>query len=314
MAQNLYAGIDLGTGSLRMAIGHLDAEGLVVLDEKFQHIHAIGQDLQKGNTLNEATMNDVVHAFRQCAELCEKYKVAGITAVATESVRRAANGKELLARVQREAGIALQVIDGKEELRLSLLGNRQFLAEHAAVLFADSGGGSTEVALVNGETLDFATWASLPLGCHLLASGLYDDDVTSPEQFFALHADILDAFRKQLATWQYAQDGHTLVIAGAPGHLLRYLNQSSHEENREFAGQWVSRDEVETAGLEMCKIGLKGRSNHPYINVAGAYLLVPAAAKTLALMDAGGFTEARLIPSGITHGLIIDAAERHQNG
>ncbi len=141
----LYAALDLGTNNCRLLIAKPTAEGFRVVDA-FSRIVRLGEGLGSRGQLSEAAMARTIEALKVCAAKIERRDVRRVRAVATEACRRAGNCGEFLARVERETGLVLEIIDGVEEARLALLGCAPLLdPEVPHALIFDIGGGSTEI-------------------------------------------------------------------------------------------------------------------------------------------------------------------------
>ena len=114
-----------------------------------------------------------VEATRRFRAIAEAMGVAKLDVTATEAVRRATNGKDLVAAIAAEAGLTVRILSGAEEARYAALGVISgFFRPVGAV--GDMGGGSLEVAEAIDDKVGDA-WASLPLGAlpveALLAEG-----------------------------------------------------------------------------------------------------------------------------------------------
>ncbi len=86
-----------------------------------------------------------------------------MVAVATSAVREAPDRDELIGRLREQAGLVVTVLGGEDEARLvyrGLAGSMDLGGRRALVM--DIGGGSTEVAVGQGEQVLLA--ASLPVG------------------------------------------------------------------------------------------------------------------------------------------------------
>ena len=88
--------------------------------------------------------------------------VGELDVTATEAIRRAKNGPDLVAAIEKESGLKVRVLAGVEEARYSTLGVISgFFRPVGAV--GDMGGGSLEVALALDDKVGEAS-VSLPLG------------------------------------------------------------------------------------------------------------------------------------------------------
>ena len=101
---------------------------------------------------------------------------------ATSAVRDSVNSDEVLAHVEKHSGVALEVLSGEDEARLTFLAVRRWFGWSAGRLAVfDIGGGSLEIAGGTDEAPDVA-W-SLPLGAARMARTWFgggrpsDDDV-----------------------------------------------------------------------------------------------------------------------------------------
>ena len=78
-------------------------------------------------------------------------------AFVTSAIREAPNGEEVLARVRAETGVALQVLHGEDEARLTFLAARRWFGwSSGTLLVVDIGGGSLELAAGMDEEPDAA--------------------------------------------------------------------------------------------------------------------------------------------------------------
>ena len=100
--------------------------------------------------------------FRLLAE------AAGATetlACATSAIRRAANGDDVVDRIEAEAGVAVEVISGHREAELIFGAVRaSVLLEPAPALCFDLGGGSVEIMVGDAGGLAYATSENLGVG------------------------------------------------------------------------------------------------------------------------------------------------------
>lgn len=101
-------------------------------------------------------------------EIAEPYN-ANIKAVATHAIRNSNNFENFIAKVEKETGLKVEIIDGTEEARLCFLGMLNGLdIGHQKTLGIDLGGGSTEIILADKGEIRYLT--SLNIGTVLTAS------------------------------------------------------------------------------------------------------------------------------------------------
>ncbi len=124
--------------------------------------------LAASGRLSDAAIDRAIAALAVCGEKLRRRHVSLARSVATEACRRAVNGRDFVARVHDETGIALDIISPEEEARLAMLGCHRLLepGDGPALIF-DIGGGSTELILIDTDGSDtprIKSWWSAPWG------------------------------------------------------------------------------------------------------------------------------------------------------
>lgn len=170
--------IDIGTLTCRLLIGEVDGHGPVKTIYSGRKILRLGEGVDQTKRLDPEAMTRVIAALREWQRVIEQHDVGAFTAVATSAVREARNREEFLQRVEREAGVEVEVIDGEEEARRTLLGLRSGLPESVQdILGLDIGGGSTEL-IVSREGQGAQT-ISLDIGVVRLSERVLKSDPPS---------------------------------------------------------------------------------------------------------------------------------------
>jgi len=119
--------------------------------------------LDSEGAIVEEGVRRIIEAIREAVQTVAEIGVDDLIATATSAIREAANGAEVLARIEREAGISLRVLSGEDEARITMLAVRRWLGWSAGeILLFDIGGGSFEIAQGADEYPDVEV--SLPLG------------------------------------------------------------------------------------------------------------------------------------------------------
>jgi exopolyphosphatase/guanosine-5'-triphosphate,3'-diphosphate pyrophosphatase len=112
----------------------------------------LGEDVFLNGKISEVKANRLVTALKGFNELIKAYGVDGFKAVATSAMRDASNGVEVISRIKAEAGLEVEIIDGKNEASLVFSNHiEEILNPRYAYLYIDVGGGSTELTLYYDE-------------------------------------------------------------------------------------------------------------------------------------------------------------------
>ena len=155
--------LDVGSNSIRLLVAEYDpAAGLNVIDE-VKDQPRLARGLAANGRLDDDAIKAALEVLARMQAVCQRRGVTRLAAVATAAVREAANGAEFVARVQRDLGIPLRIIDADTEAQLSWRSvAHHFRLDGSRAIVADIGGGSLElIGAIDG--LVEAT-SSLPLG------------------------------------------------------------------------------------------------------------------------------------------------------
>ena len=158
----ILAIIDLGSNSVRMDIVEIDeASGKYKYLDRLREMARLSEGMNMDGCLREEAMERTIDVLRGFKKAIEDYAADDVIAVATAAVRNAGNGEEFVAEVERETGIVISVIKGEQEAEYDFMGVVSTLDVEDCVI-VDTGGGSTEIILVNDKEPLART--SIPVG------------------------------------------------------------------------------------------------------------------------------------------------------
>ncbi|HYL11328.1 MAG TPA: Ppx/GppA phosphatase family protein [Candidatus Acidoferrales bacterium] len=164
MAEPIHiAAMDAGSNALRFSIARsLSPLDIEVLSSERIPVR-LGENAFTEQRIGEETLSLAAQAFRDFRAKMNEFGVTAYRAVATSAAREARNRRALVSRVQRAAGIRLEVISEAEESRL---GRTAVLAalghERAPRVIIDLGGGSLELSILQDGLLENSV--QLPVG------------------------------------------------------------------------------------------------------------------------------------------------------
>ncbi len=150
--------VDIGTNTTRLYVAEV-AEGRV-RDEliRVSRVTRLGAGVDATGRLGDDALEReyaVLEDYRRQIDTLEPERAV---AVMTSAVRDAANGADFAQTVTNRYGIEAHVISGDEEATLTYRGatdTREEASADASTLVFDIGGGSTELVIGHGTTLDF---------------------------------------------------------------------------------------------------------------------------------------------------------------
>ena len=152
----MLAAIDLGSNSFRLHVGRHMGNTIEVV-RSAREATRLASGLDDEGMLSEATMQRGVDALYRLGDIVQAYRPLTIRAVATNTLRVAKNVAAFLPAAERALGHPIEIISGEEEARLIYLGiAHQLAGSSESRLVIDIGGGSTEVIVGKGETVELA--------------------------------------------------------------------------------------------------------------------------------------------------------------
>lgn len=162
--KRLVAVIDMGATAIRMDIAEIGKGGDVRRLESLRKPVPLGKDTFTKGRIAQETVRQCIAILKGFQAVLGEYGITDpgqVLAVATSSVREAANTDSFRDRIYVATGINLKVIDEAEQNRLTFLAAQHVFAlkpdlAQADVLFAEVGGGSTELFLLRQGRISFS--------------------------------------------------------------------------------------------------------------------------------------------------------------
>src|SRR2546426_10866851 len=118
----IYAGIDIGTLTLRLRIARIEDDGRLHELASERRIVRLGEGLQPSRCLQPAPMARVLETIAEWMPVIERVGAREVVAVATSAVRDALNRGEVLPEGQRRRGLGVGGGSGGGEGRPALPG------------------------------------------------------------------------------------------------------------------------------------------------------------------------------------------------
>ena len=167
---------DLGTNTFNLLVR--DAEGSLLRSEKLPV--KLGAGGLRSDEISPDAEERAIAAMHQHKAWAQEAGASRGYAFATSAMRSTRNGAEVAARIERETGIPVNIIDGDQEAAFIAGGVAHAWPERSEPrLIMDIGGGSTEFILLDGTDVLYAE--SFPLGVTRLVERFQPADPMSPE-------------------------------------------------------------------------------------------------------------------------------------
>lgn len=310
------AAIDIGTVTSRLLIADVDATGVRTVLRRSE-ITDLGVGVDETGCLREDAIErtvETVASYKQAVDECSRsVPVERMVALATSASRDARNAADFAERLRRR-GVELSVISGEREAELSFLGaSNDFRGED--LLFADIGGGSTELVVGRADaspeelvaSVSMRAFHSFDIGCRRMTERFLHGDPPSAEEFACARAWAKD----ELSGFFAACDLHIerlVAVAGTPTSvvavrdaLVPYDSSKVHKAN-------VTRSQFDEVARRLGKMPLAERMGVPGIQPKRAGVF-PAGALILdVVMELAGVQGFTACESDILMGIVLDAA------
>jgi exopolyphosphatase/guanosine-5'-triphosphate,3'-diphosphate pyrophosphatase len=310
-----YGALDLGTNNCRLLVAQPTGDSFRVVDA-FSRIVRLGEGLSRSGKLSEFAMDRAIGALKICAAKLHARKVTRTRLIATEACRAAENGASFIARVERETGLILEIVNRETEAKLAANSCAPLLDREAAgaILF-DIGGGSSELAwLGKASNVDCGPplapvqeWISLPLGVVTLAER-HGGELVTAEVFRAMVEEVeplIMCFADRAAVpregdlYLLGTSGTVTTLAGLHLDLPRY-------DRRRVDGMWMSDEEVTNVVGRLCASSYQDRVANPCIGAQRADLVLAGCAILEAIRRVFPCRRLRVADRGLREGMLVE--------
>ena len=283
----ILAAIDIGSNAARLLISDVQKvnDGKTIFN-KLNLVRVplrLGFDVFGSNIISSEKKIMLVETMKSFRHLMNAYNVEALKACATSAMRDAENANEIIATVQKEAGILIEVIDGDMEANLIY---ENHVAENMdndhSYMYIDVGGGSTEISFFSNGILIYKK--SFNIGTIRILKNM----VTS-EHWEELKSTIKAVTKDQKA----------VVAIGSGGNINKVFSLSKRKEGRPLPLELLKEylDELEPMSIKQRILKYEFRDDR-------ADVIVPALQIYVNAMRWAGAQEIYVPKIGLADGLI----------
>lgn len=296
--------LDVGSNTVHLLVvdAHPGARPLPAHSHKVEL--RLAQLLDEDGAIGPEGVDKLVGVVQEVLQAAEDKGVEELLPFATSAVREASNADDVLARVQTETGVELQVLTGAEEARLTFLAVRRWFGWSAGkLLVLDIGGGSLEIAYGIDEEPDAAV--SLPLGAGRLTAAWLPGDPPAPDAIRALRRHVRAQIARTVGEFsRFGAPDHVVATSKTFKQLARLAGAA-----RSADGLYVQR-ELRRGSLESWVPRLAGmttaqRAVLPGVSEGRAEQLLAGAMVAEGAMDLFGVETLEVCPWALREGVIL---------
>lgn len=150
-----FGAIDIGSNAIRLLITNVFETKNGPVFKKSSLIRVpirLGADVFTSGTISAVKCDKMVETMTAFRLLLSVHGAVSYRACATSAMRNAKNGEELAERISEEAGIDIEIIQGKKEADIIFSNHfEEKLFHDRSYLYIDVGGGSTELTLFSNK-------------------------------------------------------------------------------------------------------------------------------------------------------------------
>ena len=311
-----FAAIDLGTNNCRLLVASPTRAGSFRVVDSFSRIVRLGEGVARSGALSEDAMTRTVAALKIIAKRLKRHGAVPLRAIATEACRRAKNADALVARVEEEAGIRLEIVSEQEEARLAAIGCAPLVGrEYDGALVFDIGGGSTEIIWLkrNARTREVETVfaASLPLGVVVLSESGHDYPRFGRDAQAAI-AKVARAMETEAGAFPIdthhllGTSGTVTTLAGVALALPRY-------DRRRIDASWHERTRLVEIVDELVGLTVAERAKMPCVGPSRADLMPAGCAVFTAIQAQWPCARLRVADRGLREGILRELMNAHEH-
>lgn len=315
-----YAALDLGTNNCRLLVACPTESGRLKVIDSHSQVVRLGEGLASTGRLSDAAMERAIDALDACIRKARRHRPVRSKFIATQACRAAENGREFLARVNKQLGIRLEAITGKQEAKFALLGSLDLIdpeKDFAAVI--DIGGGSTEVCFVDAKAAaskgvkgcaarpPILGWASFPFGVVTLTESFADTGPDSYDRMVEHVKKLLEAndaasrFGPLFASGRgqlVGNSGTVTSLTAVSLNLKKYVRSS-------VDGVWLDQDAAKAACHRLVRTSAEERAKEPCIGPERAELIVAGCAILQAIWHVWPAARMRVGDRGLREGMLM---------
>jgi exopolyphosphatase/guanosine-5'-triphosphate,3'-diphosphate pyrophosphatase len=190
----ICACIDIGSNTTRLLVADAGNGRLRELVQQ-RAFTRIGKSLGTAGVIPTEKIAETAEVVATQVKVAQEVGAEHVVAVATAAIRNASNRDELLAAVEKAGGMALDILSGEEEARLSFVGATRTMLQPAdgTVAVIDVGGGSSELAIGDPRG-DMAWSATFRIGSGFLADSYLRGDPPSAGELEKVRRHVAGSF------------------------------------------------------------------------------------------------------------------------
>lgn len=301
--------LDIGsnTGHLLVVDAHGGAAPLPAYS--YKEPLRLAEHLDKFGAVDASGVEALIGFVAKALEVAENKGCEEILGFATSAVRDAENADEVLKGVYEKTSVAVNVLPGEDEARLTFLAVRRWFGWSSGRLAVfDIGGGSLEIAAGGDEAPDAVL--SLPLGAGRLTRDWLGDDPPSNSAVRGLRKKIrADIARDAAPVLRGGHPDHAVATSKTFRSLARVCGAAPSADGQ-LLRRVLAADVLAETIPKLVKMPNAKKADLPGVPADRAHQLLGGALVAEAVMDLFELPELEICPWALREGVILERLDQ----
>ena len=256
--------------------------------------------LNEENNISDEGIAALQLAIKNAIAHSKSVKTEELLPFATSALREANNGTEIIAAINKDFEIDLQVLTGEEEAKLTFLAARRWFGwSSGRLLVIDIGGGSLEIASGIDESPEVAV--TLPLGASRLTKSHLQGDPFSAKSVRSLRDYIETQLESVLPTLVRHEDSDRAIATSKTLRTLARLCGDWYGGN----GKNITIDAIRKISTRLAEMDSDERTKLPGVSANRARQIVAGALVTESVMRNLDLDNLEICPWALREGIVL---------
>ena len=256
--------------------------------------------LNEENRISDEGIAALRLAIKNAIAHSKSVKTEELLPFATSALREANNGSEIIAAINKDFEIDLQVLTGEEEAKLTFLAARRWFGwSSGRLLVIDIGGGSLEIASGIDESPEVAV--TLPLGASRLTKSHLQGDPFTAKSVRALRDYIETQLESVLPTLVRHEDSDRAIATSKTLRTLARLCGDWYGGN----GKNITIDAIRKISTRLAEMDSDERTKLPGVSANRARQIVAGAFVTESVMRNLDLDNLEICPWALREGIVL---------
>ncbi len=300
-----FAAIDMGTNTFRLLIAEIKDGPFLKTIYSENRIVRLGKGFAERKIIRPEALERALAALCAFQKVIDKKTVSALIVTGTSAVRNAENRESFLNTIKEKCGFEVEVLSGKEEARLTLLGVslifQETESENESTVIIDIGGGSTE--LIRTQKAQPPFFVSLDLGAVTLSEKYLQSDPPTSNELHRLKNAVADCLIKIAphfpAHCRFAGTAGTVTTLAAIDQLM------THYDANKINRYQLSKSRIAQILENLCALPKEKRRHLPGLEKGRADIIIAGTVMLLAVMNCFSYDLLHVSDYGLREGVLI---------